>query len=148
MGRCVISKHENRLNDSPCAVREEGFSKDREAVLQDGGSGLPHRLKVKVNVVSCDGHVRENLTGFVQVSQVRARKPRTSCARAFFIQRDVGVGVGGLFDADVTVSSEGHPVATVARGKDTVKHVDPHADTGDEIVWGADPHQVAGLVLW
>src|SRR5262245_49262027 len=52
-------------------------------------------------------------------------------------------GVTGVGKVDRSIAGEGHAVATVARRKNAVKHVDAARHRLDQIVRRADAHQVS-----
>ncbi len=96
-----------------------------------------------------DGNERgpQHLAGADEVAQVGARIEAAGIAGAGFINRARIAGILSVHQVHAPAEGLGGAVARQAGGQHAIEHIHSTADALDEIVGGADPHQVAGFVF-
>ena len=122
--------------------------KGGEALLGNRRAHLAHQIEQEMDVVHREQDVAEDFIRFNQMTDIGAAEVLATFTATGWVNRSFIPFVLFVFHVEATAQDEGAAVARQARGQHAVKDVDAAHDAVDEVFWGANAHQVAGLVLW
>ena len=109
-------------------------------------SYLFHEGEIVVQIVNRSEAEIGQFSGAVEVSEVASGVVLAGVAGAGWIDGGFVGGVGRFLDIDLAKCGEECAVAGVAGGHDAIEHIDTPCDVFDEILGGANTHEVAGFV--